>query len=189
MVRRGLGACECEYECETNACANGTACAGGEHGCAVICAVALRRADVVVIKRGGNAHLQSVWHPDHCKFSSRMPAFLTQHQSTNQPTNPTHRPTPQAHPPFRIFSVSKAMPIINAQHPRNLAWTSVSFPMSLDLIPETNQVMIGYGSGDKTSRVKMMPWQEVQALFPANQHEGGGTWRYRDRRRVLKRRS
>ncbi|KAI8477356.1 MAG: hypothetical protein J3K34DRAFT_397993 [Monoraphidium minutum] len=89
----------------------------------------------------------------------------------------------QAHPPFRIFAVSKAMPIINAQHPRNLAWTSVSFPMSLDLIPETNQVMIGYGSGDKTPRVKMMPWQEVQALFPANTHETSGAWRYNQRRR------
>lgn len=72
------------------------------------------------------------------------------------------------------------MPIINAQHPRNLAWTSVSFPMSLDLIPETNQVMIGYGSGDKASRVKMMPWQDVAALFPPAQHEPRGAWRYRD---------
>lgn len=106
----------------------------------------------------------------------------------------------QAHPPFRIFAVSRAMPIVNAQHPRNPAWTSVSFPMSLDLIMETNQVMIGYGSGDKTPRVKMMPWEDVQALFPAHphHHHGGGggagggqdglggggaprgAWRYRD---------
>jgi hypothetical protein len=53
--------------------------------------------------------------------------------------------------------------------------------MSLDLIPETNQVMIGYGSGDKQARVKMMPWQDVQALFPPLVREGYyRTWRYRD---------
>ncbi len=48
--------------------------------------------------------------------------------------------TAQAHPPFRIYAMSRAMPIINSQHPRNLAWEHVSFPMSLDLIPETHQV-------------------------------------------------
>lgn len=42
--------------------------------------------------------------------------------------------------------------------------------MSLDLIPETNQVMIGYGSGDQIPRVKIMPWQEVSALFPHMPH-------------------
>jgi hypothetical protein len=56
--------------------------------------------------------------------------------------------------------------------------------MSLDLIPETHQVMIGYGSGDKTPRVKMMPWPDVQALFPPPPLlEGGGAWRYRDMRK------
>jgi len=84
----------------------------------------------------------------------------------------------QAHPPFRIYAVSKPMPIINSQHPRNPVWTSVSFPMSLDLLPETNQVMIGYGSGDKTARVKMMPWEEVQALFPAASRDASYAWRY-----------
>eukprot|EP00775_Hariotina_reticulata_P011142 gene11142-11295_t len=59
----------------------------------------------------------------------------------------------QAHPPFRIYARSKPMPIINGQHPRNPAWTDISFPMSLELIPETNQVMIGYGSGDQWPRV------------------------------------
>lgn len=44
--------------------------------------------------------------------------------------------------------------------------------------------MIGYGSGDKTSRVKMMPWPEVQALFPPSHHDAGGVWRYRDTRRM-----
>jgi hypothetical protein len=62
------------------------------------------------------------------------------------------------------------MPIINGQHPRNPVWTSVSFPMSLDLLPETNQVMIGYGSGDQVPRVKLMAWQEVSALFPHVHH-------------------
>ena len=46
----------------------------------------------------------------------------------------------QAHPPFRIYALSAPMPILNAGHPRNVAWTAVSFPMSLDLIAETNQV-------------------------------------------------
>jgi hypothetical protein len=35
------------------------------------------------------------------------------------------------------------MPIINSKHPRNPVWEHVSFPMSLELIPESNQVMIG----------------------------------------------
>jgi hypothetical protein len=58
------------------------------------------------------------------------------------------------------------MPIINSQHPRNPVWTHVSFAMSLDLIPETHQVMIGYGSGDQIPRIKMMPFRDVQQLFP-----------------------
>lgn len=72
----------------------------------------------------------------------------------------------QAHPPFRIYARSKPMPIINSKHPRNPVWTDVSFPMSLDLLPETSQVMIGYGSGDQIPRVKLMSWNEVAALFP-----------------------
>lgn len=32
------------------------------------------------------------------------------------------------------------MPIINSKHPRNPVWEHVSFPMSLELIPESNQV-------------------------------------------------
>eukprot|EP00882_Tetradesmus_deserticola_P008371 GHRQ01008828.1.p1 GENE.GHRQ01008828.1~~GHRQ01008828.1.p1 ORF type:complete len:465 (+),score=149.32 GHRQ01008828.1:352-1746(+) len=79
----------------------------------------------------------------------------------------------QAHPPFRIYARSKPMPIINGQHPRNPVWTSVSFPMSLDLLPETNQVLIGYGSGDQVPRVKLMTWQDVSALFPHVQHGSG----------------
>jgi len=117
-----------------------------------------------------------------CTASSCWPSLIN-------PRNPTQTPPPpqQAHPPFRIFAVSKAAPIINAQHPRNLAWTSVSFPMSLDLVHETNQVMIGYGSGDKTPRVKMMPWEDVQALFPPPQvpELGAGAWRYRDLKRLV----
>lgn len=57
-----------------------------------------------------------------------------------------HTPHPrhtQAHPPFRIYARSKPMPIINSKHPRNPVWEHVSFPMSLELIPESNQVMIG----------------------------------------------
>ncbi len=39
--------------------------------------------------------------------------------------------------------------------------------------------MIGYGSGDKTPRVKMMPWEDVQALFPPAVQEMGA---YRNKR-------
>jgi hypothetical protein len=37
--------------------------------------------------------------------------------------------------------------------------------------------MVGYGSGDKTPRVRMMPWEEVARLFPRSQ-EAVYTWRY-----------
>lgn len=84
---------------------------------------------------------------------------------------------PQAHPPFRIYARSKPMPIINSKHPRNPVWEHVSFPMSLDLIPESNQVMIGYGSGDQIPRVKMMPWEDVAKLFPVPREEAVGTWK------------
>eukprot|EP00882_Tetradesmus_deserticola_P005791 GHRQ01006096.1.p1 GENE.GHRQ01006096.1~~GHRQ01006096.1.p1 ORF type:complete len:462 (+),score=146.26 GHRQ01006096.1:352-1737(+) len=93
----------------------------------------------------------------------------------------------QAHPPFRIYARSKPMPIINGQHPRNPVWTSVSFPMSLDLLPETNQVLIGYGSGDQVPRVKLMTWQDVSALFPHVQHGSGEltySWRNRAARHM-----
>lgn len=66
------------------------------------------------------------------------------------------------------------MPIINSKHPRNPVWTQVSFPMSLDLIPESNQVMIGYGSGDQIPRIKMMPWEDVAKLFPIPRDEAPG---------------
>lgn len=72
------------------------------------------------------------------------------------------------------------MPIINSKHPRNPVWTHVSFPMSLELIPESNQVMIGYGSGDQIPRVKMMPWEDVAKLFPVPREEaaaGAATWK------------
>lgn len=78
----------------------------------------------------------------------------------------------QAHPPFRIYAVSGAMPIINGQQPRNPAWTDVSFPMSLDFLPDTAQVLVGYGSGDRTPRVLVMPWEDVRALFGGA--SGGG---------------
>jgi len=71
----------------------------------------------------------------------------------------------QAHPPFRIYAASGAMPIVGGQQPRNPAWTDVSFPMSLDLLPDTAQVLVGYGSGDRTPRVLVMPWEDVRALF------------------------
>jgi hypothetical protein len=69
------------------------------------------------------------------------------------------------------------MPIINSKHPRNPVWEHVSFPMSLEIIPESNQVMIGYGSGDQIPRVKMMPWEDVAKLFPVPREEAVGTWK------------
>lgn len=82
----------------------------------------------------------------------------------------------QAHPPFRIYRASRAMPIVNGAQPRNPAWTDVSFPMSLDLHEDTATVLVGYGSGDKQARVLAMPWEEVRALFDqrGDRREGGG---------------
>jgi hypothetical protein len=37
--------------------------------------------------------------------------------------------------------------------------------MSLQLMEETRQLMIGYGSGDQVPRVKVMGLEEVLALF------------------------
>jgi hypothetical protein len=37
--------------------------------------------------------------------------------------------------------------------------------MSLQLIEETQQLMIGYGSGDQVPRVKVMGLEQVLALF------------------------
>jgi hypothetical protein len=76
------------------------------------------------------------------------------------------------------------MPIINSQHPRNPVWTHVSFPMSLELIPESKQVMIGYGSGDQIPRVKMMPWEDVAKLFPVPRQEVAAAWRARAMQRL-----
>jgi hypothetical protein len=77
------------------------------------------------------------------------------------------------------------MPIINSKHPRNPVWDQVSFPMSLELIPESNQVMIGYGSGDQIPRVKMMPWEDVAKLFPVPRGEAAvATWKNLAARRV-----
>jgi hypothetical protein len=42
--------------------------------------------------------------------------------------------------------------------------------MSLQLIEETQQLMIGYGSGDQVPRVKVMGLEQVLALF----EQGGG---------------
>jgi hypothetical protein len=84
----------------------------------------------------------------------------------------------QAHPPFRIYAASRPMPIVNGQQPRNPAWTDVSFPMSLDLLQDAAQVLVGYGSGDKEARVLVMPWEDVRALFEgvggAEEEEGEG---------------
>jgi hypothetical protein len=87
----------------------------------------------------------------------------------------------QAHPPFRIYAASRAMPIVNGQQPRNPAWTDVSFPMSLDLLEDAGQVLVGYGSGDKTPRVLVMTWEEVRALF---EEEGVDSGKGRRRRRA-----
>jgi hypothetical protein len=71
----------------------------------------------------------------------------------------------QAHPPFRVLEVSEQIPVVSAPHPLNAKWTQVSFPVSLELISETFQVMIGYGAGDQQARIKLMPWADVVSLF------------------------
>lgn len=40
------------------------------------------------------------------------------------------------------------------------------FAMSLDLVRDTYQVLIGYGSGDQVPRIKGMTWDSVAELFP-----------------------
>lgn len=72
----------------------------------------------------------------------------------------------QASPPFHMLAVSDPIPLLSSSHPIYSQWTTISFPMSLDLIPETRQVLVGYGSGDKSSRVRLMALEDVLALFP-----------------------
>ena len=46
--------------------------------------------------------------------------------------------------------------------------------------------MVGYGSGDQIPRVKLMPWEDVAALFPPPREEPAGlaAWKNRAARRV-----
>lgn len=74
----------------------------------------------------------------------------------------------QAQPPFAITSVSAALPLIPGQHPRVPAWNHISFPMSLQLLEDTNQLLIGYGSGDQTPRIKLMPLEDALAFFSSS---------------------
>lgn len=71
----------------------------------------------------------------------------------------------QARPPFAIKALSAPIPLVYGKHPRIPAWGHIAFPMSLQLLEETNQLMIGYGSGDQVPRVKLMDLQDALALF------------------------
>lgn len=71
----------------------------------------------------------------------------------------------QAHPPFQITALSAPIPLVAGAHPRVPSWTHISFPMSLQLLEETQQLMIGYGSGDQASRVLFMGLEEALELF------------------------
>jgi hypothetical protein len=57
----------------------------------------------------------------------------------------------QAAPPFKITALSAPIPLVSGRHPRIPAWDHIAFPMSLQLMEETQQLMIGYGSGDQVS--------------------------------------
>lgn len=74
----------------------------------------------------------------------------------------------QANPPFEISSVSAPIPLVSGTHPRVSAWTRISFPLSLQLLKETQQLMIGYGSGDQKSRVRLMGLKEALQLFDSS---------------------
>lgn len=63
------------------------------------------------------------------------------------------------------MAVSSALPLVPGQHPRVPAWDHISFPMSLQLLEDSNQLLIGYGSGDQVPRIKLMPLEEALALF------------------------
>lgn len=61
--------------------------------------------------------------------------------------------------------MSAPIPLVPGSHPRIPSWTHISFPMSLQLLEETQQLMIGYGSGDQAPRVKLMGLEEALQLF------------------------
>ncbi|KAF6264081.1 hypothetical protein COO60DRAFT_1698523 [Scenedesmus sp. NREL 46B-D3] len=73
--------------------------------------------------------------------------------------------TQPAEPPFRITALSAPIPLVYGGHPRMTAWRHIAFPMSLQLMEESQQLMVGYGSGDQVPRVKLMGVEAVMALF------------------------
>jgi hypothetical protein len=46
--------------------------------------------------------------------------------------------------------------------------------MSLQLLEDTAQLMIGYGSGDQAARLKVMPLAEALDLFQTSSSSGSG---------------
>lgn len=80
----------------------------------------------------------------------------------------------QAGPPFAITGVSAAIPLVAGTHPRVPAWDHISFPMSLQLLEDSGQLMIGYGSGDQVPRVKFMPLSEALGLFSGSEGSSVG---------------
>lgn len=80
----------------------------------------------------------------------------------------------EAEPPFAITAVSAPLPMVPGKHPRVPAWDHISFPMSLQLLEDSNQLMIGYGSGDQVPRVRFLLLEEALALFDATSRSGSG---------------
>lgn len=69
-----------------------------------------------------------------------------------------------AQPPFAIYQLSADIPFIHSSVPTR-PWLSAAFPLSLQVIPEARRLLIGYGSGDHVSVMKVMAWDHVNALF------------------------
>ncbi|KAF8057236.1 hypothetical protein HT031_006044 [Scenedesmus sp. PABB004] len=76
-----------------------------------------------------------------------------------------------AAPPFEILQVSAPLPLVYGPHPRIREWRHIAFPASLQLLEESRQLLIGYGSGDQQPRVALLPLDDALALFDPG---GGG---------------
>lgn len=70
----------------------------------------------------------------------------------------------RAHPPFEIYQLSADIPLIHSSVPTR-PWLSAAFPLSVHLVQDTRRLLIGYGSGDHASVMKVMSWEHVAQLF------------------------
>lgn len=92
----------------------------------------------------------------------------------------------KAEPPFEIYKLSMDIPLIQSVVPSR-PWLTAAFPLSLELLPESARVMIGYGSGDHVPRVKVLAWDEVDKLFRLGQPTAKATAVVRQKKASSKR--